>query len=240
MDEPNPPPSVKVFSQPEGISLECIRSYTYREEEQGAARIYLVDSGANIEHDAYKSLAVEPDWIWSGTAEDAADPYHGFDINYGQKGDRAFDSSYHGTCMLSLAIGKTAQTWGISRKADVTIVSLPRRKANPYEISQGVTSVPYAPPKPARDDALEKVLQDVSKRGPQRRAVILLALGAPSEPIVDASGNPTVLNSDNSFYWVVKELSEAGVVIVAAAGNSGDSPTLWLRKVRPKLASDCT
>lgn len=39
----------KVYSQPPGISLPYIATYSYQDESPGVARIYIIDSGANTQ-----------------------------------------------------------------------------------------------------------------------------------------------------------------------------------------------
>jgi hypothetical protein len=45
---PVPIPELKVISQPDAIHLNQILTYSYRPEVRGFARIYVVDSGADV------------------------------------------------------------------------------------------------------------------------------------------------------------------------------------------------
>lgn len=42
--------SLKMISQPQGVLLDTIATYAYQEEEAGAARVYVLDSGFDSYH----------------------------------------------------------------------------------------------------------------------------------------------------------------------------------------------
>lgn len=122
------------------------------EEEPGAARIYILDSGANPQHDSYTGLDHEPEWLFAGSIQDGLDPVYPYDWTT-TKDD--IDPLGHGTCLLSLAV---SERYGISKKANVTIVKIPKLKPGIVEQAAGNTTIPFGLVVTALGDAYQQIL----------------------------------------------------------------------------------
>lgn len=140
-----------------------------------------------------------------------------------QKSDNSHSSVQHGTLMLSKVFGGSAGLHtgenGVSRRAAVTIVQLPKA-------IRGLTAENVLPAFRFRTitAALEAVLQNIQTRNIAHRAVINLSVGI-DEEIVGPSALRIPVPGDPPYpmYQTLQDLIDAGVVVLAASGNDGDA-----------------
>ena len=123
-----------------------------------------------------------------------------------------------------------SQYFGISKKAALTIVRMPRPVPNAEEIIEGIqTGVPlrtlrYNP----LINGMIKIFDQLNPRGKegqsQRNIVVNIALGW--EIIAGTLPNYPPKPGDDEFalYSIVKRMTDQGVIFVTAAGNEG-APT---------------
>ncbi|CZT01955.1 uncharacterized protein RCO7_05435 [Rhynchosporium graminicola] len=216
---------LKIVSQPFGaLDLSLIATYSHQQEEKGA-RVYVLDSGFDITHPLYDTLVQEsgiPDWLWPGSADDADHlylPYFYEGPGTHTDGD-VWDS--HGTAMACRVVGSKL---GVSKKASLTIVRLPRSivGAREVRISSFKTRVRVI------EDALNLVIEDVESRGIERMSVVSIS-GA-------ISAGLTSLPVEGDDLWGVYQgfqaLAELGVPIVVSAGNGNGFLDAQNRKIWP-------
>jgi hypothetical protein len=117
--------------------------------------------------------------------------------------------------MLSKIVG---QSYGISKGTQVTIVRIPQGIPSAAELAQ-LNGRPFGNifRHMATMDAMLKVGQDVVQRNLQFKAVINLSLGS-----IEPTGTmPTPGHPLWSYYNLIEQLINAGVVIVQSSGNDG-------------------
>lgn len=219
---------VNILSQPPRVPLDQCATFAYLQEhyDPPSTRLYVVDSGANIESDVslwnflhltkltyrlqqYKYLdhSGQLKWIFAGATES-------------DRMEVKEDVSGHGSCVLSRGAG----VFGASPNTAVTIVK------SRVTLSSML-------------DAFERVIDDVYDWGLAGRSIINLSTvfkknqNPPSplppnwDPVDHASqwqDWQSLLNGPlrpTNRYWpfliAVKEMTAAGIVLVSASGNTG-------------------
>jgi subtilisin family serine protease len=133
--------------------------------------------------------------------------------------------------MMSKAVSTTL---GISKKAALTIVRLPRtvpsmtelqawiNRGSPLNLSQSLRWVPFV-------DALQKIWAELNPPGQegQSQRKIVINISVVWEMKSYTLGNYPPLPGDDIYpaYAIMERLSNQGVIFVAAAGNRG-APTM--------------
>jgi hypothetical protein len=120
-----------------------------------------------------------------------------------------------------------SQVIGISKKASLTIVRIPRPVANPQERLQAiVTGKPITYYRfAAFMSALTMIWGDLNPLGkigqPQRSVVINISIGFPYKDS-DLPNYPPIPSDDfYPLYALLKRLTDQGVIIVLSTGNGG-------------------
>ncbi|KAH7333371.1 hypothetical protein BKA65DRAFT_596922 [Rhexocercosporidium sp. MPI-PUGE-AT-0058] len=209
--------SLKTVSQPKGVRLDLIGTYAYQTEEPGV-RIYVVDSGFDSTHPFYDSLVSsigEPEWIWPGQADGAT---HELPYEFVESRTDSDEFRNHGTAMISRVVG---QELGVSKKAALTIVRLPQGIPNEQEKKDdeltGSSFTHQVYRMSILEDAINRIIQDVVKKGLQQKAVVNMSLSFSSgDKVLPARGA-----FNYGFYSALKMLSSLGVTVVVSAGNGG-------------------
>ncbi|KAF2006072.1 subtilisin-like protein [Amniculicola lignicola CBS 123094] len=193
-------------NQQRGIS-EYQDRYFYDTSAGKDSTIYLIDTGANLDHPEFttrikkdkisvsggKSAAQRARWLYTGmisprlSTEDMRP--HAFDFTPGDNAPK-----WHGTCMLSRMVG---WRYGVAKRANTVIVKVPF-VATPEEYLHGVYMV----------------LQDVLATGAQKKVLNLSwYYYAHSHGIHQAW--------IDALYNNIKALHDLGVTIIAGSGNEG-------------------
>lgn len=111
-----------------------------------------------------------------------------------------------------MVFGKAVGHYGVSKRSKVTIVRVPVALENPK-----------GNPLRCCVDGLAKILADFIAKGLQRKVVVLWAQGIPVDFAADKAAR--VLPDEHSPDWplfnALRQLINAGVVVVNAAGNDG-------------------
>ncbi|KAK2846342.1 hypothetical protein FQN49_005817, partial [Arthroderma sp. PD_2] len=174
-------------SQPPELDFYDLRPYYYYDESQGeGTTIYVVDTGAEHTHDEFKNTHFEK-YIWP---EPKSVPHE----------ERDFNPKFHGTGVLSRAVGRTV---GIARKASVVVVV----KSNKDGRSTIYNFI----------DALLKTYDDITEHHPNGKVVINLSssLRKPKDPDLDDMCRQLFTD----LMTALTELEH--VVVVTTAGNEG-------------------
>lgn len=120
--------------------------------------------------------------------------------------------------MLSVAV---SEKYGISKKARVTVVKIPRVKPGIVEQAAGITTLPFSFAVTAIGDAYRQILDDVIQKNLAGRAIILTAVNGPAQADMDGDGLPNPTNPDAPEFWAIYELMKQRVVFVTSTGNFG-------------------
>ncbi|KAI5798425.1 peptidase S8/S53 domain-containing protein [Pyronema domesticum] len=111
--------ALKSLSQTKGVDMADLPDeYSYHESAGEGSTIYVYDTGLKLDNDEIKSLEHQPDWLFVGM--DPTKPAG--QRNHAQFGTKADFGTGHGTCMLSLGVGKTV---GVAKKAKSVVVKFP-------------------------------------------------------------------------------------------------------------------
>jgi hypothetical protein len=113
---------LKSLSQKKGVPMENLpMEYYYHKSAGEGSTIYIFDSGLRTDIPAIQSLEHKPEWLFVGM--DAAEPpRQQLHSQWGTQTVEGPSSRGHGTCMLSLAVGKT---YGVAKKASSVVVKYP-------------------------------------------------------------------------------------------------------------------
>jgi hypothetical protein len=152
----------------------------------------------------------EPAWLYPGVQYGPTG--YPFDLRVNDKYDA--DPGQHGTCMFSKAFGLD---YGVSKPASVTVAVLPMSIRG--QLETGVTIAPFR--YRTVTDALNLILQDVQAKNLQYRAVVSMAFGI--TPLSGANRIPILGDPLFPMYLAAQALINAGVVLVTAPGNFGDT-----------------
>lgn len=155
----------------------------------------------------------EPDWIWVDSDPTKIPVDYPCRNHYGLKTSIP-SSNYHGTGMLSRAVGPII---AVSRKAAVTIVKL-------AEAILGWGDHLLKQPVPlfrtfTLTNSFAEVINDVITRGIQHKAVISLSIGVLNG--LDHIPVPTD-NDIYAYYHAIQTAIDNGIVVVCSTGNFGN------------------
>ncbi|KAI9664956.1 MAG: hypothetical protein M1821_006404 [Bathelium mastoideum] len=167
------------------------------------AKVYLIDTGANIKHDAFKHLdQSQIEWIFPGDPRIQAEAKAAIAKN-------DFDENGHGTCMLDKVLGLKN---GVSKFVNPAIVKVPMVDERYYDgalLADAITLVTKHWRKWQQDAANKGVLM--------KHAVVNLSLG-PAAVSKAREMTEEQLGDVNEAMVVGNKL---GLIYVVASGNDG-------------------
>ncbi|CAG8978649.1 hypothetical protein HYALB_00009465 [Hymenoscyphus albidus] len=208
---------LKPISLPDKVQLSDVNNYAYRSEVPDYARIYILDSGMDTStpvllHTSKVALLVsEPAWLFPG--ENFLQGQSGFDF---QKVRNNHNPTLHGTCIASKAAG---EPFGVSKKAAITIVRLPKSVQTPQEQQAGKS--------PGSRlwvivDALKLVWADIQERDARIISVISLYISLTNN---DARSNlddlPKYGDTLFPLFEIMQRITNMGSSFVVSGGNYG-------------------
>jgi hypothetical protein len=202
---------LKSLSQKRGVPMENLpMEYYYHKSAGEGSTIYIFDSGLRTDTPDIQSLEHKPEWLFVGM--DAPKLLHS---QWGTQTDEGPSSRGHGTCMLSLAVGKT---YGVAKKASSVVVKYPPvTKENSEKDFQRLSNYVMGMASMAEHIA--------SKNGNVKPGV-----KASAKAVINQSNglkiNRALSESDRNDYkrWFIERyniLMDLGAIITTSAGNEG-------------------
>ncbi|KAL0934046.1 subtilisin-like protease [Colletotrichum truncatum] len=102
----NAPAELVMISQPPGVDLKSLNSYSYDDSAGAEITVYVLDSGYYAKNSEYTGMAVKPRWIFAGSQEE-------------KSVEEDLDPDGHGTCAGSKVNGPK---YGVAKKVNLVIV----------------------------------------------------------------------------------------------------------------------
>ncbi|EPE32989.1 Subtilisin-like protein [Glarea lozoyensis ATCC 20868] len=113
---------LKMVSQPDGVDLADIDTYSYHAFEQPSSRVYVIDSGCSEESNIWADIDPNHvEWLHPGGLAVPQTKSERFETDSTE--DDSSKGDHHGTKILSKLIN---DPYGTGRSVDVTIVRLPK------------------------------------------------------------------------------------------------------------------
>ena len=151
------------ISRPRGsTTFQYPYKYTYDSLAGEGITVYSVDTGANTDNPEYKSLYLEPRWLFPATVPEGHDSLKN-------------DPLGHGTCVMSLIAGKT---YGVAKKVQLVIVKVAFPKARGTDYWKNI------------EEALDLVYKDIIERKLEGKANVNLSVSW-SKDALDKAGPQT-------------------------------------------------
>jgi hypothetical protein len=224
---------LKSLSQNRGVEMKDLpNEYYYHPSAGEGSTVYVYDTGLKLDNPEIETLEHQPEWILSGMDpnEPSGQQMHS---QWGQHTDEASGFG-HGTCMLSLAVGKT---YGVAKKASSVIVKYPQIKGPKGGNFQRLSNYIMG---------MAQIADHIAAKGNVKfgsqaavKAVINQSQGLATKFLTDSDKK----DFQNWFIERYKILMDLGAIITTSAGNSrGDDisvtelvPQAWAGEKMPLI-----
>lgn len=210
---------LKFVSQPRDAAPPD--KYFFDESEGNNVPVYILDTGATIDHGEFTNPANKiqsrAEWLYIDDDSDVDNAGRPEDDSGLPIGGISNGGKAHGTSMLSIIAGASV---GVAKQVNPILVRMPRR----LKSGGGATNEDWL-------RGVSKVLDDVNTKFPREdptvqqdaRVVLLMALYWPAFVVLTAE-NPTRAESGGfaaRLYALLRQLAKRGVVITCGTGNQG-------------------